>query len=140
MFMAQQVQVTRVDPKPRAGAHMIGTISNKQPDRAYLLANPNDEMTGVSMMEAVGWLPLMAGKDKEKIVGGRPDAGGRLTVRGLVIMWRPLADQEEDLREKHAFAARHEVAKRQPGGIDNVVGVSGPAIEESKVRQISLEG
>lgn len=138
--MAQQVQVNRVDPKPRAGAHMIGTISNKQPDRAYVLANPNDEMTGVPMMEAVGWIPLMAGKDKEKIVGSRPDAGGRLTVRGLVVMWRPLADQEEDQKEKHAFAVRHEEAKRKPGGIDNVVGVSGPAIEESKVRQIPLEG
>lgn len=107
--MADEQQIERVDPAPRSvsGAYM-GRVTNPDPERVYLLANPNDDSFGALASEADGWQYLVAGKDtKEKVTGSRvaPDGTRRLMVRGQYVMWRPKKEQDEYLARKHASDA-----------------------------------
>jgi len=59
--MADEQQIERVDPAPRSvsGAYM-GRVTNPDPERVYLLANPNDDSFGALASEADGWQYLVA--------------------------------------------------------------------------------
>jgi hypothetical protein len=103
--MAEQ-QITRVDPEQRSltGAD-LGTIRNPDPGKAYMLANPNEDMFGYAACEAQGWAPLMKGC-KEKVIGARlmPDGSDRISVQGQIMMWRPKAEQAAYEARKLAYA------------------------------------
>ncbi len=102
--MAEQ-QIERVDPEPRLEIQQLGTVTNPAPDRVYMLANPNEPMFGYDAMESIGWKPLIKGC-KEKVQGARlaPDGTDRFMVQGQIVMWRPKAEQERYLAQKHAYA------------------------------------
>lgn len=116
--MAEQ-HIERVDPEPRLEVTQLGTVRNPAPDRVYMVANPNEPMFGVDACESQGWTPLIWGKDKEKVQGGRREVqGDRVTVQGQVVMWRPKAEQERYLAQKHAYAKQQLAA---PNRNENIV-------------------
>jgi hypothetical protein len=118
--------IERVDPQGRTltGAN-AARIKARKPDREYVFANPHDDLLGAPALEDSGWSYIIAGSDKETVVGGREIDGKKLAYRGQVLMWRPKAYQEAFLAEKAQFAKRHELAKQQPGGIDGITSVDG---------------
>lgn len=109
--MAEQ-QIERVDPAPRSVSKaFMGRVTNPDPGRAYMLANPNEDMFGVAACENDGWKPLIWGKCSEKVTGARKENGGdRMSVNGQIVMWRPKAEQDAYLAEKHAYAKQQAVA------------------------------
>lgn len=102
--MAQQ-QIERVDPAPRSltGAFQ-GRVKNPSSDRVYLLANPNDDACGLSAMLDEGWQPLIWGKCNEKVTGAKEGPNSFVVVKGQVVLWRPKADQDAYLAQKHGVA------------------------------------
>jgi hypothetical protein len=125
--------VERVDPQGRSltGSN-AGRIKGRRPDRAYVIANPHDDMLGAPALEDEGWSYIIAGSDKETIVGGKEIEGKKIAYRGQVLMYRPKAEQDAFLVEKAAFAIRHELAKQQPGGIDGITSVDGTKAQDIK--------
>ena len=105
--MAEQA-IERVDPEPRSVSRVfLGQVTNPDQGRAYMLANPNEDMFGYAACEAEGWKPLMKGC-REKVNGARIAADGseRLQVQGQIVMWRPKAEQDAYLASKHGYAAQ----------------------------------
>jgi hypothetical protein len=105
----------------------VGCLKNRRDDRAYLLANPNDDLHGLAFHLDSGWHEIRATKDgdKERINSGRVDANGRVTFQGQVLIW--LEKDEHDLRAKdqQALVKAREKKKLAPGGIDGVVDAQG---------------
>lgn len=112
---AAEQQLERVDPHPRSVSRaFLGRIVNPDPNRAYLLANPNEDSFGYAASEADGWKPLIEGC-KERVTGARlaPDGTKRLMVQGQIVMWRPKSEQDAYLDSKHAFAAAMDAEARK---------------------------
>lgn len=65
----------------------MAVLGNKDPGRAYCLANPNDYATGVQWMQRLGWVIETHRKDGVKVLGGPTSSDGdTLTVGGDWVM------------------------------------------------------
>jgi len=105
-----ETAVERVDPRPRSVSKaFLGKIQNQDPERVYMLANPNEPSFGYDSCESDGWKPLCFGKDtRETVVGARKAADGtnRMMVQGNFVMWRPKSEQDAYLADKHGMQLR----------------------------------
>jgi hypothetical protein len=104
-----ETAVERVDPKPMvASPETMGKVTNQDPDRVYMLANPNEDSFGATACESNGWSYLIAGSCKEKVIGARKaiDGTNRMMVQGQYVMWKPRSEHEAYLREKHTRQLR----------------------------------
>ena len=117
----------RVDPqsRPVSGIRPWDQISNRDPDRHYVWANPNDDSTGVSYYAGIGYEVETFRKDgpQPKVTRTLKD-GAEITCMGQVLMSCPmeyrLAIEAEGAMQADAMERRI-VA---PGGIDGLRGLS----------------
>ena len=89
---------TRHDPPSRSadGFRRLEDVLNKDPNRFYIFADPNNEDTGVSHYEALGYEVERKRADGPKLIGGLGvSEGDALTRSGQVLMSCPLAAREE---------------------------------------------
>ena len=127
-----QTQVQRVDPRPRSvDGYVEGRVLNQRPDRQYVLANPNDDATGVAFYEAMGYQFVRESVDKERLAGGRKqsDASDVISKHGQLLMWCPIEEHRAREALKGDLVARRERKAAGPGGIDDVVGPLGRPAE-----------
>lgn len=91
----------RVDPKSRPADGLVpyDQFDNLDPDREYVVANPNDELTGVPVYEAKGWeIELKRPGGPKSRVGRTTAEGQAVTVLGGVLMSRTKEDGEVEFR------------------------------------------
>jgi hypothetical protein len=127
--MAQQAQgIERVDPRPRSVSRgQAGTLKFGRVDRAYLLANPNDDIHGLQFHLDSGWRKINGGKDgdKERVHSGRVDANGEVSYQGQVLIWIEKEEYDARQADMRATIKAREAKKQAPGGIDNIVDAQG---------------
>jgi hypothetical protein len=132
--MAQQV-IERADPRPRnyvpgqAGQLKAGTT---QANRKYLLANPADNLQGLTFHLDTGWHKVNGKKDgdPERVISGKVEANGDVTFQGQVLIWIELEEWEAREEYKRQAMAAREARKAAPGGLDGVMSAEGePATE-----------
>jgi hypothetical protein len=102
-----------------------GLVKNKRDDRAYLYANPNDDLQGLSFHLDNGWHEINASKDKERANSGRQDANGRITFQGNVLIWLEKEEFDQRAKDRDALIRARDAKKRAPGGIDGIVDAQG---------------
>lgn len=123
-----QTAVPRKDiPRSRPVDGAIGNqVRNKDPNRHYVLANPNDDYCGVSFYLELGYEVELTRKDGPKMFAGRTSQeGSQVTFHGQVLMSCPM---DEHLERLQAGWDRAEAIDRQikaPGGIDQLRGPTG---------------
>lgn len=94
----------RHDPPstPADGRRPWLEVENKSEERAYCWVNPNDEMTGRPMYEAMGWETEMQRADGPRTRMRSKSEGGEIGQGGMVLMSRPLSEHLEDWRSGQA--------------------------------------
>ncbi len=117
----------RVDPPSRSvDGSTNAKITNKDPNRVYRLANPNDEETGVEYLLTEGYMVEKYRKDGPRIVGGKTAAeGSAIMFRGQVLMSCPAEVEMARYQAGQDRAALIDQQILKPGGIDGVRGGSG---------------
>lgn len=101
---------------------------NKDPGRAYCLANPNCNRTGVREMQRLGWAIESHRKDGPKLEGGDTSKDGdMLTYDGQVLMSRPAEMEAQRAERVREVAALRSKAIGQRGGVDAITGPTGQA-------------
>lgn len=111
-------------------------LINRDPDRVYCEANPNDAYCGVPFMQTEGWEIERHRKDGPRYVGGDVAKDGSAMTRfGQILMSRSAAMQAEYEARKAQVATDRARAIGQRGGVDRVVGPTGQlahnAVEET---------
>jgi len=125
--MEAEKQLERVDPAPRSVTQAyMGRVSNPDPNRVYMLANPHDDTFGAPAAESDGWQYLTHGC-KERVVGARtaPDGTNRLMVRGQFVMFRSKKEHELHLAQKHASAGPSNAGNGPKEGYETVETIGG---------------
>lgn len=121
--------LTRVDPKSRPvdGDRNSGIrLVNADPRRHYVLANPNDEDTGLAFYESMGYTIETMRKDGPRFTGGKLSReGDRVTKSGQVLVSCPIEDYEAQEQAKLSYAAQVDRRSKAPGGVDGVQGATG---------------
>lgn len=121
----QSEQPQRIDPPRSAPVDGDFTrqarIGNKDPNRVYCLANPNDFETGVPEMESQGWIVETKRKGGPTVIGCTASDGSALTVGGQILMSRSREAQQRYEEEKVRMSSLRSQAIGQKGGIDAVV-------------------
>lgn len=119
----------RIDPPSRPVDGDINDqafIRGQDPERVYMLADPNDPYCGVGAMREWGWEVELQRKDGPRIRGGLTVAdGSAVTKFGQILMSRPRAMHEAYLAQVEAIAAQRAEAIGRPGGVDGVRGPTG---------------
>jgi hypothetical protein len=126
----QQTEAPRNDPKSRpivadSFGQVGGTFKHTRTDRAYVLANPLDDSLGLTYCLEIGYHEVNAKTDKERVALGRVEDSGRVTFRGQVLLW--IEKDVYDAHREHGLRVlrAREVAKKNPGGPDNVIDARG---------------
>ena len=125
----------RVDPKSRTvdGDRFRIRLTNRDPGRHYVLANPNDADTGLQYFLSIGYEIETLRKDGPRFAGMKALAkeGDKVTFNGQVLVSCPIAEYNEREEYKLSHAALVEKRSSAPGGVDGVVGPTGkPAFHE----------
>jgi hypothetical protein len=116
----------RPDPRPRKHVPgLSGTVINTRPDRKYLLAYPNDPVTGLAGHLDNGWHRVNHREDKERIHSGSLDPNGDVTFQGMILIYIEKDIWDEIQEDKQAVLRAREAKSRGPGGIDNLMDVEG---------------
>jgi hypothetical protein len=115
----------RIDPVSRSasGVKPVDQIRNLDPGRHYVLANPNDEDTGVAYYLGIGYEveKLRAGGPVPKVVRPLKD-GEAVTVSGQHLM--SISIEEKQARDAELAGPSLEMEKDmvKSGGIDGLRG------------------
>ncbi len=102
--------VPRIDPKSRPVDGDVGSrLINARPDRSYILANPNDQETGVQHYLDLGYEIERAdpkNRDSVRIEGGSgvSDMGGAIVRRGSILMSCPKSEQDARDAQRSGWA------------------------------------
>ena len=118
----------RADPRARQyNPGVSGQIRHNRPDRAYLLANPMDNLHGLAMHLDSGWHKVNGGKDgdKERVHSGKTEANGDVTFEGQVLIWIEKDEYDFRMQRRQELIDAREAKIRAPGGIDSVIDVDG---------------
>lgn len=119
----------RIDPPSRPVDGDINDqlfIVGQDPERVYMLADPNEHYCGVSAMAELGWEVERVRKDGPRVRGGLAAKDGDVVTKfGQVLMSRPRAMHEAYLAQAAATANLRAQAIGQPGGVDGVRGPTG---------------
>lgn len=128
----------RNDPPSRpTDGDLQAKIVNKDPNRWYILANPNDDWCGVAEMLNLGFEIERPRKDGPKIAGGRASAeGDRIELRGNVLMSCPLEVYKQRYEEGQRRADLIDEAIGRPGGIDGLRGTTGRLAENNTTKEV----
>lgn len=101
----------RIDPPVRSadGSRPFDAIRNADPTRHYVFVNPNDEMTGVSVYESMGYEVVKKTADGPSAVIGKTASDGEVvTVLGQVLMSCPREIRDEHVRYSDQMTATYE--------------------------------
>ena len=95
----------RSDPKsrPADGRRAYDEVDRKDPNRHYVFANPNDEMTGVDSYLAQGYEVENKRPDGPKARVGKT-TGDTVVSNGMVLVSRPMSDHEAEVADGQARA------------------------------------
>lgn len=119
----------RIDPPSRpvdGDINDTAYIVGQDPERVYVLADPNEHYCGASAMAELGWEVERHRKDGPRVRGGlTAKDGDTITKFGQVLMSRPRAMHEQYLAMAAAMADQRAKAIGQPGGVDGVRGATG---------------
>jgi hypothetical protein len=126
MGQTQQAE-SRKDPKPRRrGRGQDGQVKNRQPDRAYIMANPAESRFGLAKKLEEGWTKVNhKGGDKERVFCGKLEENGDVTFEGQVLLWISKDEHEAMLADAHDIVVARDAQAKQPGGIDGVRSADG---------------
>jgi hypothetical protein len=127
MQPAEQKKTKRADPsiqRPTSGGEP-GYVRNARPDRAYKLANPLDDRSGLPRLIDKEWTKIDATKDKERVYSGRVMDNGDVSYLGQILVWLPKEKYEEYQAEKQRLGDMRFTKSRGAGGIDGVKGLDG---------------
>lgn len=112
-------------------------LEGRQPDRAYMLANPSDQYCGLQKALADGWEIETARKDGPRFAGLKTKEGEALMYREQVLVSRPLADHEADMERAQSYADLAERRSLEAGGADKVLGGTGKlAVNRSVIDRV----
>jgi hypothetical protein len=116
-------------------------VENKEPDRWYILANPNDTYCGVQRMLAMGYRVETRRKDGPRLVGGNfATEGEAVTFNGDILMSCPLAEHIARWKKGQAMARLFDQRSVSPGGIDGLSGPTGKAAIHGESAEFALKG
>jgi len=115
----------RIDPVSRSasGVKQWDRIRNLDPSRYYVLANPNDELSGVPYYLALGYEVEKVRKDGPvpKVARTMRD-GDEITVLGQVLMSCPRDEREAMDAESQSMVTAVENRILKTGGVDSLRG------------------
>lgn len=112
----------RIDPPFRqVEGRMITDLSNKDPKRHYVLANPNDPYCGVDEMAARGYLVETIRKGGPYYPGIQASKEGSAVTRlGQVLMSCPIELYQSEWNRSQQVASERQRSITQAGGVDGV--------------------
>lgn len=111
----------RIDPvsRPADGRRADDHLRNADPNRHYVFANPNDEGTGVESYLSQGYEIEKRRPDGPRPLAGKTVGDGEaITVRGQILMSRPLDVHEAELAQGQAIADSWDRRIRKSGGLE----------------------
>lgn len=97
----------RIDPvsRPADGRSRQDIVLNRDPNRHYVYANPNDDDTGVEMYKGLGYEVETTRPDGPRSAVGRTlSEGEAVTVRSQILMSRSLDEHMVDYLDGQAKA------------------------------------
>ncbi len=112
----------RLDPKsrPADGRRPYDQLVNSDPHRHYVLANPNDELTGVSYYENLGYEVERRSEGGVRPAVGKTCREGELqTVLGQVLMSCPIAEWKARVAEGQGVSDAWERRMLKDGNIED---------------------
>ena len=116
----------RQDPvsSPASGMRAWEVVYQRDPDRHYVWADPNEPMTGVQNYLALGYEVETYRKDgPQPAVTRTLKDGGEITVKGMNLMSCPLEHLRTSYDEGQARADTTEKRIIKPGGVDQLRGM-----------------
>lgn len=123
----------RVDPKTRrVSPQDVGNLRFGNPNRKYMLANPNDDLFGLQMHLDTGWEKVNGQSEKERIIAGRVEGNGLVTFQGQVLIWLPMEEWNAREAEKKARNQAREAKRKAPGGEFGVRDAEGNPAQDVK--------
>jgi len=123
----------RVDPKTRrVSPQDVGNLRFGNPNRKYMLANPNDDLFGLQMHLDTGWEKVNGQSEKERIIAGRVEGNGLVTFQGQVLIWLPMEEWNAREAEKKARNQAREAKRKAPGGEFGVRDAEGNPAQDTK--------
>ena len=123
----------RVDPKTRrVSPQDVGSLRFGNPNRKYMLANPNDDLFGLQMHLDTGWEKVNGQSEKERIIAGRVEGNGLVTFQGQVLIWLPMEEWNAREAEKKARNQAREAKRKAPGGEFGVRDAEGNPAQDVK--------
>ena len=123
----------RVDPKTRRiSPQDVGNLRFGNPNRKYMLANPNDDLFGLQMHLDTGWEKVNGQSEKERVIGGRVEGNGMVSFQGQVLIWLPLEEWQARVAEKAQRNRAREAKRRAPGGEFGVKDAEGNPAQDVK--------
>lgn len=123
----------RVDPKTRRiSPQDVGNLRFGNPNRKYMLANPNDDLFGLQMHLDTGWEKVNGQSEKERVIGGRVEGNGMVSFQGQVLIWLPLEEWHAREAEKAQRNRAREAKRRAPGGEFGVKDAEGNPAQDVK--------
>ena len=123
----------RVDPKARRiSPQDVGNLRFCNPNRKYMLANPNDDLFGLQMHLDTGWEKVNGQSEKERVIGGRVEGNGMVSFQGQVLIWLPLEEWQEREAEKAQRNRAREAKRKAPGGEFGVKDAEGNPAQDVK--------
>ena len=123
----------RVDPKTRRiSPQDVGNLRFGNPNRKYMLANPNDDLFGLQMHLDTGWEKVNGQSEKERVIGGRVEGNGMVSFQGQVLIWLPLEEWQASEAEKAQRNRAREAKRRAPGGEFGVKDAEGNPAQDVK--------
>ena len=126
-------QAERVDPKTRrVSPQDVGNLRFGNPNRKYMLANPNDDLFGLQMHLDTGWEKVNGQSEKERIIAGRLEGNGLVTFQGQVLIWLPMEEWNAREAEKKARNQAREAKRKAPGGEFGVRDAEGNPAQDVK--------
>ncbi len=120
----------RIDPVSRtaSGVRPWDRIRNQDPTRHYVLANPNDNDTGVAYYLGLGYEVERWRKDGPvPLVAHTLKDGDEITVKGQVLMSISNDDHLKIDEEGRAYVDELERKMVKPGGVDGLRGLGNGA-------------
>lgn len=119
----------RIDPVSTHadGFRPFDALINPDPERHYVIANPNDELSGVSFYESLGYQVERKSKDGVRLAVGKTVAEGDvLTVLGGYLMSCPKQlKAERDGRSQELASVLENRIVKQSSGEDKLRGQYG---------------
>jgi len=126
MAQTQQESAPRKDPRKRRWIPGVsGTVKNKEPDREYVMGNPNDQLFGLPRLLEDGWTKVNHTRDKERVHSGRLEENGDVSFQGQVLCWISKEDFQDRLDACQDVVKAREAKANRPGGIDGITGADG---------------